>query len=339
VWKNDKPILRTDGTAMPTLELKNRVDLNLWNRYKKLFTSPDQIPCSGSWNRVADITKLSMLEKALMNRLESKASNVRAMLETNKHDWEETCYQLLCKNFGFKVNSEPMQRLAEVLPYKILLKHLDKPYQIEALLFGQAGFLAKAKPDEYTQLLQREYKILSAKYSLESKQLNEVQWKFLRLRPANFPTIRLAQLAALIFSQRNFFSKILESTSSDKLIKLLTVKTGEYWQTHYQLGKKSKSIVPTLGKSSINNLLINTCVPLLVAHGKLHDDQSIIDRTLELLQNVPGEKNRITRQWEELSCSVQSAFDSQGYIELYNNFCLKRRCLDCSIGSSLINKS
>lgn len=339
VWENDKPILRADGSPMPTLELKNRVDLNLWNRYKKLFTSSESIPCSSSWNKVSDLTKLLMLDKAVATRLETKANSVRAILTSKVNDWEETCYQLVCKNFGFKVNSEAMLRLAEVLPYKILLKHLDKPYQIEALLFGQAGFLQKAKPDEYSTLLQREYKVLSAKYSLESKQLNEVQWRFLRLRPANFPTVRLAQLAALLVQQKGLFSKILEAKNHVDVMKLMQVNPSEYWRTHYQFGKKSKSLVPMLGKSSVDNLLINTVVPLLVAYGKMHDDQLIVDRAVELMQHVPAEKNKITRQWLDLGCKIKSAFDSQGYIELYNNFCLKRRCLDCSVGSSLVNKA
>jgi len=338
VWENDKPIVRTDGTLMPTLELKNRVDLSLWNRYKKLFTSTETIPCSASWTKVPDITKLSMLDKAVVERLETKAKIVNDLLARNKNDWEETCYQLICKNFGFKVNAESMLQLAEVLPYKTLLRHLDKPYQVEALLFGQAGFLEKVKEDEYSITLLREYKLLSKKYNLEAKQMRVVQWRFLRLRPANFPTIRLAQLAALFIRQKNLFSKILKSTHHQTLIQLFDVEQSAYWCTHYQFGKKSKGNVPFLGKASIDNLVINTIAPLLVAYGKAHDDQAVIDRAIELLQHVPGESNKITRQWTDLGFKAKTSFDSQALIELYNNFCLKRRCLDCSVGSYLVNK-
>ncbi len=336
VWDNDKPIYRTDGTVMPTLELKHRVEMTLWNRYRKLFTSVETIPCSSAWPKVPDIIKLSMLDKAVMQRLETKSLLVKSLLAENRNDWEETCFQLLCKNFGFKVNAEPMLQLAQLLPYKVLLKHLDKLTQIEALLLGQAGFLEKVKEDEYTKILNREHRLLSSKYRLESKQMKIVQWRFLRLRPANFPTVRLAQLAVLLSFQRNLFSKILECSSYKQLVELLDVEQSEYWQHHYLLGKKSKTRVPALGQSSIHNIMINTIAPLLVAYGQLQDDQSYVDRATEILQHLPAENNKITRQWLDLGYNVKSSFDSQGLIELYNNFCMKRRCLDCTIGTHII---
>lgn len=336
VWDNDKPIYRTDGTVMPTLELKHRVEMTFWNRYRKLFTSVDTIPCSSAWPKVPDIIKLSMLEKAVMQRLEAKSLLVKTLLTENRNDWEETCYQLLCKNFGFKVNAEPMLQLAQLLPYKVLRKHVDKLVQIEALLLGQAGFIEKVKEDEYTKLLKREYNLLSSKYRLESKQMKSVQWRFLRLRPANFPTVRLAQLAVLLSSHGNLFSKILERTSYQQLVELLDVEQSEYWLHHYQPAKQSKTIVPSLGQSSIHNVLVNTIAPLFVAYGQLKDEQSYVDRATEILQYLPVENNKITRQWLDLGYQVKSSFDSQGLIELFNNFCMKRRCLDCTIGTHII---
>ena len=335
VWENDKPIQRTDGTSMPTLELKNRVDLTIWNRYKKLFTSVDSIPCSNSWPKISAIAKLNMLERTVVQRLEAKAEFVKGLLSRNNNDWEGTCYQLLAKNFGFKVNTEPMLQLAQGLPYKIILKHSA---QIEALLFGQAGFLEKIKEDEYTTVLKREYGVLSKKYSLVTKQLNEVQWRFLRLRPANFPTIRVAQFASLLKAHQNLFSKILESASANDCIQLFDVDQSEYWQNHYRPGKKSKAKIPTLGKSSIENILINTVAPLLVAYGRHIDDQVFIDRAIEILHSLSTENNKITRLWMDIGYNVNSAFDSQGLIELYNNFCMKRRCLECTVGSQIIKE-
>jgi hypothetical protein len=339
VWENDKPITRTDGTIMPTLELKNRVDVTLWNRYKKLFTSVESIPCASSWSKIPDIMKLSMVDKTVVQRLEAKGEVVKTLLSKNHNDWEETCYQLLCKNFGFKVNVDAMLQLAQALPYKTLLKHLDKPIQIEALVFGQAGFLEKVKEDEYISVLIREYNLLRKKYGLDGKQMNLVQWRFLRLRPANFPTIRLAQLASLLVKNRNLFSRILESTTYKQLRNLLDVDQSEYWQQHYQLGKKSKAIVPGLGESSVHNIIINTIAPMLVAYGQLHDEQVYINRAVDILQHLPAENNKIIREWKTLGYNVTSAFDSQGLIELYNSFCLKRRCLECSIGSSIIKNT
>lgn len=336
VWDNDKLIYRTDGTVMPTLELKHRVDMTLWNRYRKLFTSVDTIPCSSTWPKVPDIIKLSMLEKALMQRLEAKSLLVKTLITVSRNDWEETCYQLLCKSFGFKVNAEPMLQLGQLLPYKILRKHVDKPIQIEALLLGQAGFLEKVKEDEYTKLLIREHRLLSSKYRLESKQMKVVQWRFLRLRPANFPTVRLAQLAVLLSFHGNLFSKILECTSYEQLVEFFDVEQSEYWRHHYQPAKMAKATVPALGQSSIHNILVNTVAPLLVAYGQLKDEQSYVDRATEILQYLPAENNKITRQWLDLGYRVKSSFDTQGLIELFNNFCMKRRCLDCTIGTHII---
>ncbi|HET9053820.1 MAG TPA: DUF2851 family protein [Cyclobacteriaceae bacterium] len=336
VWENDKPVKRTDGSEMPTLELKDRMDFALWERYKNLYTSADVIPCANHWQSVPALTTLSALDNALMIRLQAKAALVTSLLAANNNNWDQTSYQLLCKNFGFKVNAEPMLRLAQILPYTILLKHFDKPVQVEALLFGVAGFLENDVADNYTLTLKREYNVLRKKYSLDGRQMNLSQWKFLRLRPANFPTIRIAQLAGLLTKQKHLFSKIVETTSGREVYDLLDVDQSAYWLRHYQFGKPSKADVPPLGDRSIQNIVINTVVPLLVSYGKIHNEQAYITRATDLLQEIPAENNRITRQWLSLDYKVQSAFDSQALVELYTNFCMKRRCLECGVGSWLI---
>jgi Protein of unknown function (DUF2851) len=259
------------------------------------------------------------------------------MLQRNHQDWEETFYQLLFRNFGFKVNNDPFQQLAQSLPFKILLKHGDSLLQIESLLFGQAGFLDDDFDEPYYTLLKREYNILRQKYQLTPKMLNKVQWRFLRLRPANFPTIRIAQLASILFHGRNFFSSMLETHSSRDLYNFFAVGLPEYWMHHYQFGNEYKEKKNSLGRESIDNIIINTIVPVLVAYGKSKDDQVFVDRAVSILQDLPAESNRITRQWKMLGMEVKTGFDSQAMVELFNNFCLKRRCLECNIGTSLVN--
>ncbi len=336
VWENDKPIHRTDGSRMPTLELKNRVDIELWNRYQQLYTSPETIPCSSNWKTVPHMNKISMLDRALMQRLELKANDVKKLLARNSNNWQQTCYQLLCKNFGFKVNADPMTRLAQLIPHTLLLKHFDKSIQVEALLFGASGFLEDAALDDYTILLQREYNVLRKKYNLAARQMSISQWKFLRLRPANFPTLRIAQLASLITKERALFSKILELGSYKQAYALLDTDQSEYWQHHYQFGRFAKTKTASVGESSIQNIIINTVVPLLTAYGKIHNEQAYVDMAVNLLQNIPAENNRIIRQWNDLEQKVTSAFDSQALLELYNNFCMKHRCLECNVGSYLL---
>ena len=337
VWSDDKPVSRSDGTMLPTLELKNRVNEYLLLHYRRLVYSPEAIPCSSKLFEVKPITVSSMLDKVLVDRLEIKANSVLRMLERNGNDWEETCYQMLTKNFGFKVNNDPFHQLSLALPYKILLKHADKLSQVEALLFGQAGFLEEENEDEYFSLLKREYKFLSQKYLLAEKRLNKIQWRFLRMRPANFPTIRIAQLAWLIHKGQKFFSTIIGIQNERELAEFFTVGQSEYWLHHYHFFKQFKKEIDTLGDESINSLIINTVAPILVAYGKAKDDQLYIDRAVSILQHIPAETNRVTRRWKELGLNVKTSFDSQAVVELYNNFCLKRRCLDCKIGASLVN--
>jgi hypothetical protein len=329
VWSDDKPVSRSDGTTLPTLELKNRVNEHLLLHYRRLVYSPEAIPCSSKLFEVKPVVVSSMLDKVLVDRLEIKANSVLRMLERNGNDWEETCYQILTKNFGFKVNNDPFHQLSLALPYKILLKHADKLSQVEALLFGQAGFLEEENDDEYFSLLKREHKFLSQKYLLTEKRLNKIQWRFLRMRPANFPTIRIAQLAWLIHKGQKFFSTIIGIQNERELAEFFTVGQSEYWLHHYHFFKQFKKEIDTLGDESINSLIINTVVPILVAYGKAKDDQLCIDRAVSILQHIPAEINRVTRRWKELGLNVKTSFDSQAVVELYNNFCLKRRCLDC----------
>lgn len=334
VWENDKQV-HQNHAPIPTLELKSRVDSSLLNEYRKLINSPTLIACEKTFSKVDDLIKLSMLDKALMQRLETKANAVSELLKFNNNDWNETTYQLLSKNFGFKVNADPFFQLSKALPYKIIQKQ-NSLLQVEALLFGQAGMLETKTKDEYITALFREYHLLSQKYSLGDFRLNPGQWRFLRLRPANFPTIRLAQLAALLFYSKNIFSQIISIESNTSVQKIFTQQQSEYWKTHYRFGKKAKASVSELGEASIQNIVINTVAPLLVAYGKHKDEQAYIDRAVELLQQLPAEQNKITSQWNELGLKVKNAFDSQGLIELHNNFCQKRQCLNCSIGISIL---
>lgn len=339
VWKNDKPVFRNDGTLLPVIELKGRVEERLLLQMKTLVNSPEQIPCSSSISTVRSLTIISALDRVMIERLEAKSTAVLAQLERNQNDWEETCYQLLCRNFGFKVNAEPFQQLATSLPLKILLKHGDKLLHAEALLFGMAGFLDEDIDDDYHRLLRREFKLLSTKYGLLEKQMMKSQWRFLRLRPGNFPTIRIAQIASIFFHQKNLFSKIISIPSARELYDIFRSMQSEYWMRHYRFSKESKELVPPIGESSIENILINTVAPLLAAYSRWKDDTHYLERAMRILHEISPEQNAITKLWAEPGVKCKSAFDSQALIELYSSYCQKRRCLECKIGSSLLTTS
>lgn len=336
VWEENKLVQRKDGTRLPTLQLKDRADKALLNSYQKLVTNTSVIPCQSTFANVNEVTRHSMIDKAAMIRVEAKSKQVLKLLETNQGDWEETAYQLLASGFGFKVNKDSFLQLARALPYKLIRKHRAKVEQVEALLFGQAGFLVAKTKDEYLTRLYTEFEFLSKKYNLTQSQLHPAQWKFLRLRPSNFPSLRIAQFAALLSLQENIFSVLIETENYKDLESLLRIETSPYWKNHYWFTKPVEGTVPEIGADSREVLLINTIIPLLIAYGQSRDDWNYVDRAILFLQQIPPERNKIIRTWQQLGSVPTNAFETQGLIELYNNFCQRRACLNCTIGSSIL---
>jgi hypothetical protein len=338
VWHNDKPVYRKDGTLIPTLELKERVNLQLIGRYNYLRANKDIVPCASLFSSVPDIHKVQALDKALMQRLQHKATAVQELLTINGQDWEETTYQWLARNMGFKLNADAFLQLAKAVPLKLLQKHRDNLLQMEALLFGQAGFLEEESTDAYIKMLQLEYKFLSHKYQIAGSKLSMGQWKFAKLRPVNFPTLRIAHLAALLQVHQNLFSLFIHTDQLQQFADFLAVPVSSYWQHHYTFEKETKS-TGHLGKESIANLVINTAVPILACYAGQKDKYAYIDKAISLLESLPAEDNYITRLWKELHLPVKNAFDAQASIELYNHFCIPVKCLSCPIGGFLIKKS
>jgi len=336
VWEENKPVFRKDGTRLPTLQLKERADKGLLKSYQGLVNATAVIPCQSVFTSVDEFTRHSMIDKAAMIRIEAKSKQVIRLLKTNQGDWEETTYQLLAAGFGFKVNKEPFMQLSRSLPYKLIRKHQNNMEQIEALLFGQAGFLISKSKDEYLTRLYQEFSFLSKKYNLTQTQLNPSQWKFLRLRPSNFPSLRIAQFAALLSTRENIFSALIEVQSYKELEAMFRIQTSAYWKQHYRFAKPATGIVPEMGTESRDVILINTIIPLLIAYGQLHDDWNYVDKAVQFLQQIPAEKNKIIRIWKQLGCAGLHAFETQGLIELYTNFCQRRACLNCTIGSAIL---
>jgi hypothetical protein len=335
VWRNDLVVVNREGQVIPAMELKERVDEQMISTYRNLVSGGEEIPCAPKLPGIRRIILFSALDRMLSLRLENKANEVEELLEANRGDWEETCYQVLARNFGFKVNAEPFFRLAKMLPYKLLMKHRDKLLQLEALLFGVAGFLDDDFDEDYFNVLRREFHLLRKKYKLDHVLMKKVEWKFLRLRPANFPTIRIAQFAAFIHYRQNIFSSMLHS-SFEKLKEDLDSPPSSFWQTHYNFSHESHNKDAQLGSSSVDNILINTIVPLNACYSRIKDDQAFMDRSLRLLYAIPSETNNIILKWNSYSVKSRNAFDSQALIELYNNFCSRHRCLECNIGASLV---
>lgn len=334
VFTHDREILNADGQPIPTLELKGLVKPGLLSRYKTIVESQTDIPCGNSFHKVKAVTKLSMLEFTLVRRLERKGDLFKEILESNNQDWEQSTYQWLASGFGFKTNSENMLQLANAVPLKVLQKHADLK-QWEALLFGASGLLNASDNDAYANELRREYAFLERKYEVKSS-LSYNQWHFSGVRPSNFPTLRIAQFAALVHSHPNLFSLFTHFTDLVSLQNLLQVSQSEYWKTHLNFGAKSKFQNKAMSKSAAQGLMINTIAPLLVAYSEYKDDADMLDRAMNILMTLPVEQNHIIRKWQSLGWNVNSSFDTQGLIELHNEYCLTRKCMKCKIGIELV---
>jgi hypothetical protein len=334
VWENDRSIIRKNGQNIPILSLKNRVNQKLLHDYKALMSSSSIIPCYSQFSNIGYIHKTLMLEKVMVARLERKAEIIIGLLNKNNGNWEETTYQLLAKTMGFGLNSIPFERLARLLPLKILQKHQDSLFSIEALLFGVAGFLADAA-DEYSQKLSREYQFLKAKYGLDNE-IPKHEWKFMRTRPANFPTLRIAQFAKLMHQTKSLFSYFILSESPDSLKNIFQIVPSDYWQVRYNFGDSNLLSNNKTGDNTIENLLINAIAPLLVAYSMDKNETAYIEKAMNLLEGLKPEDNKIIRFWKQLEFIPKSAFESQASIELFNEYCLKNRCLSCNIGVNLM---
>ncbi|MBT3208786.1 MAG: DUF2851 family protein [Bacteroidetes bacterium] len=330
---HDEKICRTNGELIETAILD--FDEKIWLNYDKLILSELKIPCQNKINMIENFVLDYWLNTLVFERLEQKSGIIRDSLDRNENNWEETFYQKVAKNFGLKINTLPFEMLAKSLPMKYLGKHKNNLSQLEAMLFGQAGFLEEEIPDnKYYTGLKKEYGFLAKKFGL--KPMKKHLWKFLRLRPQNFPTIRIAQFAMLIYKSSSLFSKVIESTTIDELKTLFEVETSEFWKTHYVFEKDANKKNKKFGNMAISVLIINTVIPFLFVYGKSKNEESFQNRAIDFLENMNPEKNSIISMWKSLGFSIQNAFDSQALLQLQNEYCSKKRCIECQIGNKLI---
>lgn len=330
VYEHDMP-----HSDIPTLELKQRIPDAVVERYGMMMGTAETIPCSKQILSVPPLTVQSQFDRMLMERLEEKALRFEQRLTMNGNDWEATCWQLIARGFGTNINGDPFERVARSIPQIVLLKHLDQPLQVEALLFGQAGLLEGNFKSLYPNRLKSEYIFLKKKYSLEP--IRAMEWKFLRMRPANFPTIRMSQLAALVAEREKWFARILTMRTVKELELFFNVEASAFWQEHYHFKKAAKRVPGGIGTDFIHLLVINIVAPLLFLYGRLHSQERYITRAISLLEQTPAEKNTVIRQWNALGLQAAHAGHSQAMLHLRQQYCGHKRCLECAIGYRILN--
>jgi hypothetical protein len=337
VYEHDKDVYTTNGAALPTLELKSLVNQYVIDTYKRYMNSSMDIVCQTQFCKVDAFRLFSWLDRLLVERLEERTQQIERLLAKKIHHKEEVFYQSLATAFGFKTNALPFFLLAESLPMAYLAKQKNSLLQIEAMLFGQANLLPSDEAvDEYTDALRKEYAFLQKKFSLTPIRPSSI-WKFAKLYPSGFPTIRIAQFAALIYQSSSLLSKVLYAESIEELTKLFAVKASDYWKSHYQFGKSSsRTTDKVLGTAAVHSLLINTVLPFMYAYSQWENNQMLQSKVISYYETLPLENNTIVRKFTALRADFSNALHSQSLIQLYNKCCTSKQCLHCGIGVYLI---
>ncbi|MCC6601544.1 MAG: DUF2851 family protein, partial [Crocinitomicaceae bacterium] len=345
VFENDASIYLNQPGDLAVLDLSAYYEPAVLDRYESWMSNRQWIPCASSIGNIDSVVLISWKDRLVTERLESRTLGIIKRLEKNEGSWPETFYQLLARNFGFKTNSDAFEMLAESLPMKILSRHSGDPFQVEALFFGQAGLLNGRFVHDYPGTLQKEYSFLSKKYGLTP--LNPAIWNFARMRPANFPPRRLSQLSALLCKPEHLFSTVLETDDMEALVRLLCAAASDFWTKNYRFVYANETekiqlslypatekilVSPKPGTASVENIVINTIVPVLVAYGKLRDEERYIEKALRLLEKCAAEENAIVKKWKRLGIEATTALDSQALLQLYHSYCGAKKCLECRIG-------
>jgi predicted nucleic acid-binding protein len=329
VWKNDKKL----DMPFPVLELQSRVSKLLLGRYSELMKTGTFIPCEKNIQQADQLTWMAWKERLLVERLQEKSAIVLQYLAESTNHWEEVFWWLLARNFGMKVNSEAFEKIARSVPVNILAKHKNQVQQLEAMLLGQAGLLQGDFTDPYVIMLQKEYAFLQKKYRLTATNIPVHQ---LRMRPSNFPAVRLAQLAMLVHNSSHLFSKIIAMQNVKELKQLLDITANDFWHYHYVPDEASDYKEKKVGTQMVENILINTIAPVLFAYAQHTRENHYKDKALQWLGQITAEKNIITKGYAALGVEVKTALDSQALIQLKNYYCNHKRCLECAVGNKIL---
>lgn len=332
VYFEDREVF-VKGKKLPTLVLNGRIPPVFFSKYKELLKKKEEIACSRNINEISNVNRISQLERSVVQRLQRKSESILQMLHSNDNDWEETAFQILGKYLIGILNEQPVEWLLKQVKLKHLRASGNQLLVKESILLGVAGFLNESK-DDYAIRLINEFKHQKNKYSY--LELETHLWRFGRIRPAQFPTLRLVQLAALVNKNDFIFERILESDLVFLLKDFLEVSADSYWETHHHIGKPIVKRSVAIGQMQKELILINVVAPLLFTYGQFYSTDKFKEKAAELLMKIKPEKNHIIKKWSSLGWKAENAFDSQGLIEQYNHSCIPKKCLTCIIGTSLL---
>jgi len=337
VWENDIPARTVSGRKLPTLELKDRISTDSLALHQQLMRNRGWVACAQDLHRVSQSTTEDWTGELLLRRLERKGQLIRDALSNAQFDETEVFYQALLSAFGLKENVEPFSMLGRLLPLSLLRKYRNDPDKVEALLLGVAGMLQTNFIADLPSRLQKEFDHLKRVHEL--RLIPMASWKFGRIRPANFPTVKLALFAQLISKLDGDLNALLQADSVQELHRHLNVEAREDWQEHYTLDDLSKPSKKRLGKRAREVVIVNAIVPFHFARGRFHGEDSCVKQALNLLEEMPAANDQIVRKWAELGLASETMGQTQALLELKNEFCAAKKCLNCMIGRQLMQKT
>ncbi len=336
VWENRCDVRRHDGTVIPTLCLQQYIAPEILPLYHTLFQSQG-IACASQLHSVPDYTKMQVLDRMVKNRLEAKTVEIFGYLAQHANDWEKVTQHLFAESFGMRVNKHAFARLIAALPGNILDRYQGQRDVLDALLFGQAALLPDNVIDHYTLKLKKTYLYLRRLHRLNPMETHE--WRFLRMRPANFPTIRIAQLSSVFAHVSRLCQLILSHEDLRSLQqRFFDFVPSAYWATHYQFGKVAQPRKVRLTPAFLDHIAINCFVPLLYSYGHHFGDDALQMRAIDWLNQISAESNTVTTNYERIGLQAQHAADSQALLHLHQHHCERKKCLSCAIGVYILKR-
>jgi len=339
VWEDDVTVFRKDNNEIPTLVLKKFIPKKVLDNYHQLFNKKNItfINCEKDIEQIDSFVFTNWLERLYFERLERKSQLIYDLLEDAKNDWEKVLFVLLLKNFGLKINGAAFLSLGRALDFSVVRKIRSNPLQLESVLFGMTGLLHDDTVlDDYYINLKKEYRYLSNKFHLNDTTVQKPE--FFKLRPPNFPTIRLSQIANLYILNQNLFSKVINTSSVKDIHSIFEVSASRYWNNHFTFGKESRKSTKKLSAKFIDLLMINTLLPLKFCYAK-HQGKDANEEIINIISGIKKEQNVVVEKFGVHGIQCSNAKDSQAILQLYNEYCSKNKCLHCVVGNSLLNSS
>jgi hypothetical protein len=333
VFDFDAEVPDMNGLSIPVLELRKYIPNELLKRWRILVESMFSIPCA-EIGRVDVLTMHNWLDRLIVERLEQRSGQISQTIKSCKYDWQEAFHVFLFRAMGMHVNALPFEMLARKVPYDLVQKHRQSSFQLEALLFGQSGLLPPETNDEYVRQLIEEYRYLAAKYSL--KAMDAHVWKFMRMRPSNFPSLRIAQLAAIHVSSNIALERFAEINNAKEMLGVFLCEPSPFWTNYYSFSHSSPASKKKLGKDTALTLILNAVIPFLFEYAAQRSNGPLRESCLEWLYEMKAESNSVVREWTSLGIQPDSAAASQALIHLKRTYCDARRCLECAVGHRLL---